>query len=402
MDWLRSIYVIGKWKWVLRFGVCLVVAYLILQNIDGRSKPSSSSGSCHFPAVFNFGDSNSDTGAVSAAFNRVLSPNGITFFGKPSGRYCDGRLIIDFIAEKLELPFLSAYLNSIGANFRNGANFAASGCTIEPTNVRLCKEGFNPLTLDVQLSQFEQFKQRTVELYNQAQSSPIKNILPRPEDFSKALYTLDIGQNDLNAGIISMTDEEISKSVPSLIDRFAKAIEQLYQQGARSFWIHNTGPIGCLPYITITFPPKPENVDENGCVKSYNKLAQEFNKQMEDRMSLLRNHLDNAMLVYVDIYTAKYSLIREPKKHGFVDPHGYCCGHYGDYHVECGEKTMINGTEIHGTSCSNPPAYISWDGIHYSDAANQWVAHKILDGSFSDPPISIAEACFKTSSKTLT
>lgn len=57
----------------------------------------STRSSCHIPAIFNFGDSNSDTGSSSAAFARVRPPNGITFFGKPSGRVSDGRLIIDFI-----------------------------------------------------------------------------------------------------------------------------------------------------------------------------------------------------------------------------------------------------------------------------------------------------------------
>lgn len=59
----------------------------------------SGSQHCHFPAVFNFGDSNSDTGGLSAAFGAAQSPNGETFFGKPSGRYCDGRLVIDFIGQ---------------------------------------------------------------------------------------------------------------------------------------------------------------------------------------------------------------------------------------------------------------------------------------------------------------
>ena len=58
-----------------------------------------SSNACDFPAIYNFGDSNSDTGAVSAAFGRVPPPFGNTFFGKPSGRYCDGRLIIDFMGK---------------------------------------------------------------------------------------------------------------------------------------------------------------------------------------------------------------------------------------------------------------------------------------------------------------
>ena len=54
---------------------------------------------CDFPAIYNFGDSNSDTGAISAALSEVHIPNGETFFGHPSGRFCDGRLIIDFIGK---------------------------------------------------------------------------------------------------------------------------------------------------------------------------------------------------------------------------------------------------------------------------------------------------------------
>ncbi|KAJ7975758.1 Leaf rust 10 disease-resistance locus receptor-like protein kinase [Quillaja saponaria] len=57
----------------------------------------------HIPAIYNFGDSNSDTVYDSAAFGRVPSPNGGVFYGKPSGRYSDGRLIIDFI--ELAYPF---------------------------------------------------------------------------------------------------------------------------------------------------------------------------------------------------------------------------------------------------------------------------------------------------------
>ena len=52
---------------------------------------------CDFPAIYNFGDSNSDTGGISAALSEIHAPNGETFFGHPSGRACDGRLIINFI-----------------------------------------------------------------------------------------------------------------------------------------------------------------------------------------------------------------------------------------------------------------------------------------------------------------
>ncbi|XVF03660.1 hypothetical protein REPUB_Repub05bG0012400 [Reevesia pubescens] len=38
-------------------------------------------------------------GGKSAVFHRIPSPNDNTFFQKPSGRYCNGKLIIDFIGQ---------------------------------------------------------------------------------------------------------------------------------------------------------------------------------------------------------------------------------------------------------------------------------------------------------------
>lgn len=46
-------------------------------------------------------------------------------------------------------------------------NFAASGSTIQPVDSKLFGAGFNPLSLNIQLSQFEQLKERSMELYNQ-------------------------------------------------------------------------------------------------------------------------------------------------------------------------------------------------------------------------------------------
>ncbi|GKV23019.1 hypothetical protein SLEP1_g32808 [Rubroshorea leprosula] len=281
------------------------------------------SSGCDFPAIYNFGDSNSDTGSVSAAFDRLHSPFGETFFGRPSGRYSDGRLIIDFI----------------------GPN------------------------------------------------SEITGRLPKPEEFGKALYTLDSGQNDLNYGFATTTVEQVNASTPNLINQFSQYIETLYQEGARAFWIHNTGPIGCLPSIVIPSPPKPEDADPIGCIKSYNGVAEEFNKQLKEKVSQLRTKLPDASLVYVDIYSAKYSLISNANKYGFVGPFEYCCGHLGDYNVNCGKTAVVNGSEIFGVSCSDPSKYISWDGTHYTEAANQWIAKRILDGSLSDPPVPITGAC---------
>lgn len=172
-------------------------------------------------------------------------------------------------------------------------------------------------------------------------------------------------------------------------------LQQLYQQGGRIFWIHNTGPLGCLPLCVGHKQPEPSDLDQNGCLKPYNEVAQEFNRQLKERVLNLRAQLSDAVLTYVDLYTAKYTLISEAEKYGFSDPLAQCCGSYGDSPLHCGRNTTVNGTEVIGGSCSNPSQYISWDSVHYSDAANQWVAQRIMDGSFSDPPVSITEACRK-------
>ena len=76
---------------------------------------------------------------------------------------------------------------------------------------------------------------------------------------------------------------------------------------------------------------------------------------------------------------------------GFVSPLGYCCGHLGV--AECWQTSIVNGTEVFAASCSDPSKHISWEGVHYTEAANKWVANHIVDGSLSDPPIPLTKSC---------
>ncbi|OMO69274.1 Lipase, GDSL [Corchorus olitorius] len=352
---------------------------------------------CQFPAIYNFGDSNSDTGGISAAFEPIRAPYGVGFFHKPAGRDSDGRLIIDFIAERVKLPYLHAYLNSLGANFRHGANFATGGSTIRRPNETIYEYGISPFSLDMQIVQFEQFKARTLELYNQAKDPSEKAKLPRPEDFAKALYTFDIGQNDLSVGFRKMNFDQLRAAMPDITNQLASAVQHIYKQGGRTFWIHNTGPIGCLPVnLFYNLHPDPGYVDQYGCVKGQNDMAMEFNRQLKERIIKLRTELPEASIVHVDVYTAKYSMISNTKNLGMADPLKVCCGYHVNYdHVWCGNKATVNNTEVYGASCKNPSLFISWDGVHYTEAANKFVADHTLNGTLSDPPIPITQACHK-------
>lgn len=74
-------------------------AFHILLIICSFSPTIISSVNFSYPAVFNFGDSNSDTGGLVAGVAFPLGPpTGQTYFNESAGRFCDGRLIIDFLS----------------------------------------------------------------------------------------------------------------------------------------------------------------------------------------------------------------------------------------------------------------------------------------------------------------
>ncbi|KAJ7974676.1 GDSL esterase/lipase family [Quillaja saponaria] len=359
----------GMWK-QLFIGFSLILVVLVLGDEGIKQKESNI---CYFPAIYNFGDSGSDTGSGSAAFGLSPLPYGETFFHKPAGRACDGRLVIDFLAEQLELPYLSGYLDSLGTNYGHGANFAVGGATIRKQSENASQYGITQFSLEVQIKQFDDFKSRASDLYKQAKTAFERSKLPVPEEFSKALYTLDIGNNDLYVGYQTLSPDQLRAAIPDMINQFVSAVRHLYKQGGRAFWIPNKSAIGCASVFQILHPnPPPGFLDRYGCVIEINDIAAEFNRQLKDRVIKLRAELPQASITYVDVYTAAYALVSSAKNEGFVDMNVICCGyHVNNVHIPCGAKGSINGSEVYGAPCANPSKYLSWDGVHSTEAANQ-------------------------------
>ncbi|MBA0844742.1 hypothetical protein Goarm_022925, partial [Gossypium armourianum] len=189
--------------------------------------------------------------------------------------------------ESLDLPFLSSYLNSLAINFSHGANFATATSTI-----RLPMADVVP--------------------YGHARGI-YASLMPREETFSKALYTFDIGQNDLTQSLfLNMTIVQVIAAIPDIVNHFSDIIKNLYNLGARSFWVYNTRPLGCFPKILTSFPLAEK--DSVGCAKPYNLLAQRFNAKLKNALARLRIEFPWATIVYVDLYSALFSLYTHPTK----------------------------------------------------------------------------------------
>ncbi|KAL6518097.1 hypothetical protein OROMI_033798 [Orobanche minor] len=349
---------------------------------------------CAFKAVFNFGDSNSDTGGFYAAFPAERLPFGMTYFKKPTGRATDGRVIIDFLAQAVGLPFISPYLQSIGSDFRHGANFATLASTVLLPQTSLFVTGVSPFSLAIQLNQMKQFKVNVNELH----SSSAKTNIPQPDIFGKSLYTFYIGQNDFTGNLASLGINGVKKYLPDVVSQIAGTIKEIYALGGRMFLVFNLAPIGCYPAFLVELPHDRSDIDSFGCMISYNKAVLDYNTMLKEELRKTRIQIPDAHVIYADIHSVMLHLFQHPSSHGMKYGTKACCGYGGgaynfDTKVYCGNTKTIEGRNLTANACVDPYNYVSWDGIHATEAANKIVAHAILNGSIFDPPFSFRNVC---------
>ncbi|XP_044952702.1 GDSL esterase/lipase At1g28600-like [Hordeum vulgare subsp. vulgare] len=354
----------------------LLLAGLLLVAVTG----GAGLGHARYDRVFSFGDSLTDTGnsailPITAGGSFTNPPYGQTHFGRPNGRASDGRLVIDFIVESLGLPPPTPYLaGKTALDFLHGANFAVGGATaLEPAFLQSRGiTSFVPVSLTNQTSWFNGVLQLLDSTVNGKREIMARSLL----------YLGEIGFNDYSFVAVFGNDTAgLAQSlVPHIVGAIRSVLTDAIGVGARTMVVAGMIPMGCEPELLAMLPGGAGDYYDlaSGCITRFNQLAQLHNRALKRMLCQLRRDHPGTAIHYADLYRPITAVVSSPGKYGFGDmPLAACCGGGGGpYNFNF---TFFCGTPA-ATACADPSRSVSWDGIHYTEAANKFVALAMLRG----------------------
>ncbi|CAL1413038.1 unnamed protein product [Linum trigynum] len=320
-------------------------------------------------ATFVFGDSLLDPGNnnyISTISRANYIPNGIDF-GGPTGRFTNGRTIIDILGEKLSGGFLTPpYMapDTKWPGILKGVNYASGAAGILNETGRIFGGRIN---MDAQIDNFANTRHDII-----SRIGPVK----AQHFFNKAMFAVSIGSNDfLDNYLLPLFDEPKPPKVfiASMIQRFKLQLTRLYNLGARKIVVVNVGPIGCIPYQRDVM----DSGDE--CASKSNELAQSFNSKLRILIRQLSRVFKGAHLIHADAYSIVNDIITNYTSYGFENASTACCRLLGSRRVLGSQGGLIPCIPL-STVCQRRNKYVFWDPYHPSDAANVIIAGRLLDG----------------------
>ncbi|KAJ1254922.1 hypothetical protein BS78_K306600 [Paspalum vaginatum] len=327
------------------------------------------------PALVTFGDSQVDVGNNDYVDNSLIGKANMPPYGRDfkdhvaTGRFCNGKLGIDIIAERLGfISYPPAYLSpqASGHNLLIGANFASAGSGFYDDAP--FKSQY--ITLSQQLEYFKEYRTKLAAVTGN--SSMAQSII------SGALYIICTGANDFHLNYYFnpslLTTLTFDQYCQRLLVIFNNTVTQLYDAGARRIGVVSLPPVGCYPAAITVF-----GLGGSGCVPWLNANAQRFNAKLSAAVGALSSSERHAGLkiALLDVYTPVYGLVTSPGSYGFVEARRGCCA------TGTVEFAVLCNAYAPGT-CPDASQYVFWDAAHPTEAANQVIADYILAHGIND------------------
>ncbi|CAH2046952.1 unnamed protein product, partial [Thlaspi arvense] len=314
------------------------------------------------PALIVFGDSIMDTGNnnnLPTLLKCNFPPYGKDFpSGFATGRFSDGRVPSDLIAEKSGLAkTLPAYMN---ANLKpkdllKGVTFASGGTGYDPLTAKI----MSVISVWDQLKYFKEYISKIKQHFGEETAQSI---------LDHSFFLVVSSSNDLAHTYMAQSHRYDRKSYANfLADSAVKFVGELYKLGTHKIRVFSAVPVGCVPLQRTVLG----GVLTRGCVKPLNNMAKKFNTRLSPALESLDKELDGIIL-YIDVYDTLFDMIQHPKKYGFEVADRGCCGS-GSLAI----SYMCN--TLNPFTCSNSSSYIFWDSYHPTERAYQVIVDNLLD-----------------------
>lgn len=169
-------------------------------------------------------------------------------------------------------------------------------------------------------------------------------------------------------------------------------VQKLIDGGGKTVVVSGLTPMGCATGNLVLFAGQNATADyepATGCLNDLNLLSKEHNQQLRQALARLRARRSGVRvrIIYADFYAPIEDFATSPDSYGFNGTDGAlnaCCGGGGGrYNFNLTAACGMPGV----SACSDPSAYVNWDGIHLTEAANRRVADGWLRGPYAHPPI---------------
>lgn len=313
---------------------------------------------------FSFGDSLIDVGNNNY-LTYCLAKADFPWYGMdynggiPTGRFTNGRTIIDIVAEKLGLDPSPAYLSLSNTSddtvMLKGVNYASGGAGIlDETGLLFIEK----IPFDNQIDHFQATKKSLTKKIGAVAAEKLLN---------EAIYFVVIGSNDyINNYLLPVNVTNAQQQTPHqfkvlLITSLREQFKRIYQLGARKILFNGIGPLGCIP---------AQRAKNGGaCLEDVNRWVQKFNVNIQKLLSELNSELPGVKINYVDSYSGVMKLIQNPGAYGFSVSDNPCC----NVDTNFGQLCLPNSNV-----CSDRSQYVFWDAFHPTDAANVVLANMFI------------------------
>ncbi|XP_058088696.1 GDSL esterase/lipase At5g03610-like [Magnolia sinica] len=292
-----------------------------------------------FQKLFVFGDSYADTGNTWKFISKSWKvPYGITFPGKPTGRFSNGRVLTDYLASFIGIrsPLPYRWKNIGPKPLRYGMNFAYGGTGVFDTMVP-----FPNMTTQIDL--FQQLIEQGVYTKRDLKHS-MAHVSVAGND-----YITYLARNGSMSGILDF--------IESLVNQLRLDVKRIMDIGVKKISVTGLEPVGCLPDIT-------EPSSHKQCIDMYNTAAGVHNSLLKSAVVELNQNASRPTVVILDLYKAFMSILQSSEnqaKWKFENVLMPCCkGVKNGY--SCGNVDE-NGTKMY-TVCERPDSAFFWDGVH--------------------------------------